>query len=67
MQSEPIDDGPDFRSLEVHADAVLSARGYRRLLGKGSTSWIDPRSGPPPRRDPLHAVQRPEWHVRRAG
>ena len=47
MQSEPIDNGPDFRALEAHADAVLSARGYRRLPGKGSTSWIDPRSGPP--------------------
>jgi hypothetical protein len=39
------DNGPDFRSLEAHADAILSARGYKIQQAKGSTSWIDPRSG----------------------
>jgi hypothetical protein len=47
MQTEPIDNGPDFRALEAHADAVLSARGYRLVRGQDWTSWIDPRSGPP--------------------
>jgi hypothetical protein len=47
MQTEPIDNGPDFRAMEAHVDAVLSARGYKLLRGKGSTSWIDPRSAPP--------------------
>jgi hypothetical protein len=46
MQSEPIDNSPDFCALAAHADAILSARGYRRLPKKGSTSWFDPRSGP---------------------
>jgi|GEM_PF-6787870 len=42
----PIDNDPDFRALEAHANAALSAKGYDSLARKGSTSWIDPRITP---------------------
>ena len=46
MQTVPIANDPDFRALEAHADAVLTAKGYSSQLRKGSTSWIDPRIKP---------------------
>ncbi len=46
MQTIPIDDDPDFRELEAHAQAGLSAKGYKLEPRKGSTSWIDPRIKP---------------------
>lgn len=46
MQTIPINNDPDFRALEAHADAGLTAKGYRSQPRKGSTSWIDPRIKP---------------------
>jgi hypothetical protein len=47
MQTIPIDDDPDFRALEAHAQKRLLAKGYERRQGEpsdGSTSWrVDPR------------------------
>ena len=46
MQCIPVNDDADFRALEAHADAGLSAKGYKLEPRKGSTSWIDPRIKP---------------------
>ena len=46
MQTIPINNDPDFRALEAHANAGLTAKGYDSLARKGSTSWIDPRIKP---------------------
>jgi hypothetical protein len=42
IRTVPIDNDPDFRGLQSHADLLLAARGYRLLEKKGSSSWIDP-------------------------
>src|SRR5437867_4030695 len=41
MQTIPIDDDPDFRALEAHVNAQLTARGFALEQRKGSSSWID--------------------------
>ena len=46
MKPAAIDDDPDFRALERHADALLRAKGFRSSPMKGSTSWTDPRITP---------------------
>jgi hypothetical protein len=46
VRTIPINNDPDFRALEMHAERTLSARGYKREPRKGSTSWIDPRIRP---------------------
>lgn len=46
MQTIPIDDDPDFRELEAHAETGLCAKGYKLEPRKGSSSWIDPRIRP---------------------
>jgi len=47
VRTIPINGDPDFRALEAHANAGLSAKGY--ALAKplqGSSSWTDPRITP---------------------
>jgi hypothetical protein len=46
MQTRPINNDANFRALEAHANAVLSAKGYSLEPRKGSTSWIDSRIKP---------------------
>jgi hypothetical protein len=42
----PIDNDPNFRALEAHANAGLTAKHFASLARKGSTSWIDPTIKP---------------------
>lgn len=42
----PIATSVDFRALEAHANAGLTAKRFASLSRKGSTSWIDPTIKP---------------------
>ena len=46
MKTIPIDDDPDFRALEAHANAALKAKGFALEQKKGSSSWTDTRPKP---------------------
>jgi len=46
MQTIPINDNPNFRVLEAHADAALRAKGFALKARKGSTSWTNQRIKP---------------------
>jgi hypothetical protein len=47
VQTIPINNDPDFRDLEAHADAQLAAKGHKLGAHKGSSSWTDQRIKPP--------------------
>lgn len=45
-QTVPIRGDANFVALDAFMERLLSAKGYKRLERKGSTSWIDPRVTP---------------------
>jgi hypothetical protein len=45
-QTSPIDDDPEFRSLEDFINGLAGAKEYGYLERKGSSSWIDKRIRP---------------------
>lgn len=45
-QTLPIKGNANFLAMDAYMDSLLSAKGFKRLERKGSTSWIDPRITP---------------------